>query len=206
RTHRAVLWRRRRRIRGGAPVAGHPRAVRAARVRPDRVVVAGLDIRPARLASRTGGARPQPTDGVVSDRHVLAGRIRHLPRRRHALRPRPQLRRQRAGRVGGGGRPRRLDPGRQRTYPAGSREGQGCGRTRIRVNGNTSRKLYALSLAGGLLAWSAGPGRRHPIVQPLLATALVAITKAPLGFRPPALWVGLRVGSIAASVVAVAVA
>jgi membrane protease YdiL (CAAX protease family) len=35
---------------------------------------------------------------------------------------------------------------------------------------------------------------------------LVAITKAPLGFRPPALWSGLRVGSAAACVVTVAVA
>jgi len=43
-------------------------------------------------------------------------------------------------------------------------------------------------------------------MQALLATALVTITKAPLGFRPPAVWAGLRVGSIAASVVALAVA
>jgi hypothetical protein len=44
------------------------------------------------------------------------------------------------------------------------------------------------------------------MMQALGAGALVAITKAPLGFRPPALWAGLRVGSVAASVVAVAVA
>jgi len=71
---------------------------------------------------------------------------------------------------------------------------------------NTIRKLQALGLAGGLVAWSALPRRQHPLTQALLAAALAAITKAPLGFRPPALWKGLRVGIAAASVVAVAVA
>jgi membrane protease YdiL (CAAX protease family) len=71
---------------------------------------------------------------------------------------------------------------------------------------NTIRKLRALGLAAALVLWSALPGRRHPLTQALLAAALVAITKAPLGFRPPALWAGLRIGSAAASVVTVAVA
>ena len=71
---------------------------------------------------------------------------------------------------------------------------------------NLIRKLQGLGLAVGLVAWSAGPGRRHPLLQALLAGVLAAITKAPLGFRPPELWAGLRVGSVAASVVAVAVA
>ncbi|MGB8502016.1 MAG: CPBP family intramembrane glutamate endopeptidase, partial [Mycobacterium sp.] len=67
------------------------------------------------------------------------------------------------------------------------------------------RRLQALGLAVGLVAWSALPGRRHPVTQATLAAALVAITKAPVGLRPPALWAGLRRGSAAASVVAVAV-
>ena len=67
------------------------------------------------------------------------------------------------------------------------------------------RRLEALGLAVGLVAWSALPGRRHPVTQATLAAALVAITKAPVGLRPPALWAGLRRGSAAASVVAVAV-
>ena len=68
------------------------------------------------------------------------------------------------------------------------------------------RRLQALGLAVGLVAWSALPGRRHPVTQATLAAALVAITKAPVGLRPPALWAGLRLGSAAAFVVAVAVA
>ena len=51
-----------------------------------------------------------------------------------------------------------------------------------------------------------GPGRRYPLMQAPLAAALVAITKAPLGLRPPALWAGLRVGFVAGSVVTVAIA
>lgn len=47
--------------------------------------------------------------------------------------------------------------------------------------------------------------RRHPAVQAGVAVALVAITKAPVGLRPPALWAGLRLGSAAASAVAAAV-
>src|ERR1700726_2046212 len=70
----------------------------------------------------------------------------------------------------------------------------------------TIRKLQALGLAAALVLDNALPSRRHPLTQALLAAALVAITKAPLGFRPPALWSGLRVGSAAAWVVTVAVA
>ncbi|HEX9175375.1 MAG TPA: CPBP family intramembrane glutamate endopeptidase, partial [Mycobacterium sp.] len=66
------------------------------------------------------------------------------------------------------------------------------------------RRLEALGLAVGLVAWSALPGRRHPVTQATLAAALVAITKAPVGLRPPALWAGLRLGSAAAFVVAAA--
>jgi membrane protease YdiL (CAAX protease family) len=71
---------------------------------------------------------------------------------------------------------------------------------------STIRKLQALGLAVALVLDSALPSRRHPLTQALLAAALVAITKAPLGFRPPALWSGLRVGSAAACVATVAVA
>ena len=70
----------------------------------------------------------------------------------------------------------------------------------------TIRKLQALGLAAALVLDSALPSRRHPLTQALLASALVAITKAPLGFRPPALCSGLRVGSATACVVTVAVA
>src|ERR1700731_2932784 len=70
----------------------------------------------------------------------------------------------------------------------------------------TIRKLQALGLAAALVLDNALPSRRHPLTQALLAAALVAITKAPLGFRPPALWSGLRVGSATACVVTVAVA
>ncbi len=68
------------------------------------------------------------------------------------------------------------------------------------------RSFRALSLAVGLLSWSALPHRRHPATQAVGATLLVAIAKAPLGLRPPALWSGLRLGSAAASVVAIGVA
>ena len=67
------------------------------------------------------------------------------------------------------------------------------------------RRLQALALAAGLVVWSLLP-RRHPVVQATLAAALVTITKAPVGLRPPPLWAGLRLGSAAASVVVAAVA
>lgn len=70
----------------------------------------------------------------------------------------------------------------------------------------TIRKLQALGLAAALVLDSAVSARRHPVIQALLAAALVAVTKAPLGFRPPAVWAGVRIGSAAASVVTVAVA
>jgi membrane protease YdiL (CAAX protease family) len=74
------------------------------------------------------------------------------------------------------------------------------------MSGNAIRQLQALGLAGGLVAWSLLPSRSHPVVQPVLATGLAATTKAPLGLRPPALWVGLREGCVAASAVVTAVA
>ena len=69
----------------------------------------------------------------------------------------------------------------------------------------TVRKLQALTLAAGLVAWSLLPIRRGPVTQAVLATGLVFITKAPLGLRLPALWAGLRMGAAAASIVALTV-
>ena len=63
------------------------------------------------------------------------------------------------------------------------------------------KRIPALGLTFGLLAWSLLPGRRHPLTQASLAAALAVLTKAPLGLRPPALWAGLRLGSAAASLV-----
>jgi membrane protease YdiL (CAAX protease family) len=74
------------------------------------------------------------------------------------------------------------------------------------MSGSTIRKVQALSLAAGLVAWSLLPIRRGPLTQAVLATGLAAITKAPLGLRPPAVWAGLRVGAVAASTVVMAVA
>ena len=68
----------------------------------------------------------------------------------------------------------------------------------------------AVGLAAGLVGWSitAGsriPGRRHPLVQAALGIGLIALTRTPLGLRPPALWCGVRTGLAAGSVVVVAV-
>lgn len=72
-------------------------------------------------------------------------------------------------------------------------------------------QVRALVLAGGLVGWSATagldvPGRRHPLLAATLSAVLVALTRAPLGLRPPALSAGVRWGSAAAGVVAVGVA
>lgn len=64
----------------------------------------------------------------------------------------------------------------------------------------------ALALAAGLVGWSATagsriPGRRHPLVQAALGTALARATGARLGLGGPELRAGLRVGGAAAAVV-----
>jgi membrane protease YdiL (CAAX protease family) len=69
----------------------------------------------------------------------------------------------------------------------------------------------AIALAAALVAWSATaglrvPGRRHPVVQAGLAATLVALTRAPLGLRPPALWSGIRAGLPPAAVAAAGMA
>ena len=63
-------------------VGGHPGAVPAASVRPDRVVVGGSAVQPAGLAQGTTRPRPHGVDALVSDHHVLAGRRRYDQRRR----------------------------------------------------------------------------------------------------------------------------
>lgn len=74
------------------------------------------------------------------------------------------------------------------------------------------RNIYrASALAAGLIGYSftAGlelPGRRHPVVQGVLGTALAVAVRAPLGLRPPTLWTGLRLGGATAGAVAAAVA
>ncbi len=49
------------------------------------------------------------------------------------------------------------------------------------------------------------PARWHPLVQAAFGTALVRLTRAPLGLRPPELRTGLRHGSAVVAVVAAAV-
>jgi uncharacterized protein len=78
------------------------------------------------------------------------------------------------------------------------------------MRGNAAR-LRALALAAALVGWSvtAGlkiPARRHPLVQAGLAAGLVALTRAPLGLRPPSLWSGIRIGMMAGAPVAAVVA
>ncbi len=74
------------------------------------------------------------------------------------------------------------------------------------------RKAFrSVAFAVGLVGWSltsglAIPGRRHPLAQAGLAAGLVALTRAPLGLRPPAVWRGVRTGAATASAVMVGVA
>jgi membrane protease YdiL (CAAX protease family) len=68
-----------------------------------------------------------------------------------------------------------------------------------------------MALAAGLVGHSATaglaiPGRRHPVVQAVLGVALAHGAGARLGLRGPQLRAGLRIGSVAASAVAVGVA
>ena len=69
----------------------------------------------------------------------------------------------------------------------------------------------ALTLAGLLVAYSATaglaiPGRRHPLVQAAVGTALAALVRARLGLAGPALRSGVRTGLTATAVVAAGVA
>jgi uncharacterized protein len=72
-------------------------------------------------------------------------------------------------------------------------------------------RVRALALAGALVGWSATaglelPGRRHPLVQAALGTALAAFGRAPLGLRGPQLRAGASYGAASAAVVALGVA
>jgi membrane protease YdiL (CAAX protease family) len=71
-----------------------------------------------------------------------------------------------------------------------------------------SSKIRAVGLAAALVGWSfAVPRVRwHPVPNATLGTGLVAVTRSPLGLRPPALWSGIRYGLAAGAVVAVGVA
>jgi membrane protease YdiL (CAAX protease family) len=73
-----------------------------------------------------------------------------------------------------------------------------------------TKQIRALALAVALVAWSAVsprlPSRWHPIPNALLGTALAALTRAPLGMRPPASRSGMRLGSAVAAPVALGVA
>jgi membrane protease YdiL (CAAX protease family) len=69
-------------------------------------------------------------------------------------------------------------------------------------------KSRAVELAAALVGWSflAPRVRWHPIPNASLGTGLVAITRSPLGLRPPALWSGVRYGLAAGAAAAVGVA
>lgn len=72
-------------------------------------------------------------------------------------------------------------------------------------------RVAAVGLGAILVAYSttaglAIPGRRHPVLQAALGSALAASARAPLGLRPPALRSGLRWGGAAAAVVITGVA
>jgi membrane protease YdiL (CAAX protease family) len=76
---------------------------------------------------------------------------------------------------------------------------------------NGTRRAEALALAAALVGWSGfvaprlSPRWQVP-VHTVAGTALVYLTGAPLGLRPPALGRGLRLGLAVAGVVAVGVA
>jgi uncharacterized protein len=62
-------------------------------------------------------------------------------------------------------------------------------------------RFAALALAAALVGWSATAGLRvsarwwHPLLQAVLGAGLVALTRARLGVRPPALWSGVAAGT-----------
>jgi membrane protease YdiL (CAAX protease family) len=73
------------------------------------------------------------------------------------------------------------------------------------------RQTAALGFAAALVGWSAFVGPRLPPrwqvpVHAFLAAALVRLTGAPLGLRPPELRHGLRLGLVAATTVSAGVA
>jgi len=71
-------------------------------------------------------------------------------------------------------------------------------------------RIQALPLAAGLVGWSflspRLPAVWRVVLQAGVGGLLVLVTGAPLGLRPPRLWVGLRLGSAAAVAAAIAIA
>jgi uncharacterized protein len=69
-------------------------------------------------------------------------------------------------------------------------------------------KFRAVGLAAALVGWSfAAPRVRwHPIPNASLGAGLVAVSRSPLGLRPPALWSGLRYGLAAGATAVLGVA
>jgi membrane protease YdiL (CAAX protease family) len=69
-------------------------------------------------------------------------------------------------------------------------------------------KRRAVAMAAALVGWSfAAPRVRwHPMPNAALGTGLVAVTRSPLGLRPPALWSGMRYGLAAGAAVGLGVA
>lgn len=72
------------------------------------------------------------------------------------------------------------------------------------------RQFAAMTLAGGLVGYSATaglavPGRRHPLLQAALGTVLAALTRAPLGLRGVSARSGLKQGMAVAAAVALGV-
>jgi uncharacterized protein len=74
-----------------------------------------------------------------------------------------------------------------------------------------AKQLRAVSLAAGLVGWSALvdprlPARVQPVVRAVLGAVVAAAAHAPLGLRPPQLWTGLRLGIGVAAPVVIGVA
>jgi uncharacterized protein len=73
-----------------------------------------------------------------------------------------------------------------------------------------AKRIRALALAAGLVGWSflvpRFPPRWNSVPHVTLGTALVLVTRAPLGLCPPELRSGLRHGLVAGAVVACGVA
>ncbi len=72
------------------------------------------------------------------------------------------------------------------------------------------QRVGVVALAAVLVGWSSVtvriPARWHPVPHVVFGTAVWALSRAPLGLRPPAVWAGLRWGLAAAAPVVVSVA
>lgn len=72
------------------------------------------------------------------------------------------------------------------------------------------RRAWAVSLAAALVGWSfVSPRLPTPYrvtLQAAVGAVLVGVTRATLGLSPPRLWAGVRLGSLAGVVAAIAIA